>query len=90
MVNSWRIWFAAWFKQLRWLSGKSVRLWSSKHGFDSESGQTNDFEIGIYSFPAWRSALKGQSGEQVGKFTCCAVGKGTGRPTKRNSPILVR
>ena len=33
----------------------------------SESGQTNDFIIGIHRFPAWRSALKGQCGEQAGK-----------------------
>ena len=33
-------------------------------------------KIGIHSFPAWRSALKRQCGEQAGKFTC-AVGKGT-------------
>ena len=32
-------------------------------GIDSESGQTNDFKIGIHSFPAWRSAFKGQCGE---------------------------
>ena len=32
-------------------------------GFDSESGQTNDLKIGIQSFPAWRSAFKGKSGE---------------------------
>ena len=43
---------------------------------DSKSGQTNDFQIGIHSFPAWRSASEGQCGEQAGKFTCCAVGKG--------------
>ena len=55
---------------------KSVRLWSCRIGFDSESGQTNDFKIGIYSFPAWCSAFKGQCEEQAGKFTC-AVGKGT-------------
>ena len=30
------------------------------------------------------SALKEQCGEQAGKFTCCAVGKGT----KRDSPNL--
>ena len=46
-------------------------------GFDSESGQTNGLKIGIHSSPAWRSAFKGQCGEQAGKFTCCAVGKGT-------------
>ena len=51
--------------------------WAVDSGFDSESGQTNDFKIGIHSFPAWRSALKGQCGEQAGKFTCCAVGKDT-------------
>ena len=60
-------------------------LLSCTLGFDSESRQTNDFEIGIHSFPACRSALKGQFEEQAGKFTCCAVGRGT----KRDSPILV-
>ena len=55
----------------------SVCLLSCRLGFDSESGQTNDFKIGIHSFPVCRSALKGQCGEQAGKFTCCAVGKGT-------------
>ena len=43
------------------------------------------YNTGIYSFPAWRSALNGQCEEQAGKFTC-AVGKGT----KLDSPILVR
>ena len=57
--------------------GKSVRLGSCILGFNSESGQTNDFKIGIHSFSAGRSALKGQCGEQAGKFTYCAVGKGT-------------
>ena len=51
--------------------------WAVDSGFDSESGQTNDFKIGIRSFPAWRLALKGQCGEQVGKFACYTVGKGT-------------
>ena len=46
-------------------------------GFDFESGQTNDFKIGIDSFPARLSASKGQYGEQAGKFTCCATGKNT-------------
>ena len=32
--------------------GKSGRLWSCTLGFDSESGQTNNFKIGIHSFPA--------------------------------------
>ena len=40
---------------------------------------------GIHSFPAGRSALKGQCGEQAGKFTCCALGKGT----ERDSSVLV-
>ena len=31
-------------------------------GFDSKSGQTNDLKIDIHSFPACRSALKGQCG----------------------------
>ena len=39
-------------KQLRWSSGKSVCLWSCRLEFDSESSQTNDFKIGIHSFPA--------------------------------------
>ena len=30
----------------------SVCLLSCRLGFDSESGQTNDFKIGIHSFPA--------------------------------------
>ena len=55
----------------------SVCLLSCRLGFDSESGQTNDFNFGIHSFPARRSALKGQCGEQAGKFTCSADGKGT-------------
>ena len=33
--------------------------WAVRLGFDSESGQTNDFNIGIHSYPAWRSALMG-------------------------------
>ena len=40
--------------QLRWPSGKSIRLENCRLGFDSESGQTNNFKIGIHSFPAWR------------------------------------
>ena len=32
---------------------------------------------GIYSFPAWRSALMGGCGEQAGKFACCVLGQGT-------------
>ena len=35
------------------------------------------FKIGIHSFPTSRLALKRQCGEQAGKFTSCAVGKGT-------------
>ena len=38
--------------QLSWASGKSIYLWSCRLGFDSESGQINDFKIGIHSFPA--------------------------------------
>ena len=40
-----------------------------------ESGPTNDFKIGIHSVPAWRSALKGQCGEQAGKHICGVLGK---------------
>ena len=39
-------------QQLRWSSSRSVSLGSCKFGFNSESGQTNDFKIGIHSFPA--------------------------------------
>ena len=39
-------------KQLGWPSGTSVRLGSCRLGFDSESCQTNDFTIGIPSYPA--------------------------------------
>ena len=70
---------------LSWPSGKSVRLGSRRLGFDSKSRQTNDFKIGIHSYPAWRSALNGQCGKQADNFTCCAVGKST----SRDSPILV-
>ena len=38
--------------QLRWPSGTCVRPGSCKLGFDSKSDQTNDFKIGIHSFPA--------------------------------------
>ena len=31
---------------------------------------------GIHSFPAWHSALRGDCGEQEGKFACCALGQG--------------
>ena len=44
-----------------------------------DSIQINDFKIGICSFPALRSALKGKCGEQAVKFTRCAVEKGTYR-----------
>ena len=33
-------------------SRKSVPLWSCRLGFDSDSGQTNDFKIGVHNFPA--------------------------------------
>ena len=38
--------------ELRWPSGESVRLGSCRFEFDSESGQTDDFKIGIFSFLA--------------------------------------
>ena len=44
-------------------------------GFDSESGQTNDSKIGIHSFPAWRSAFKGQCGESRQVYLLCRLGK---------------
>ena len=32
---------------------------------------------GIHSFPAWRSAQKGQCAEQASKLACCVHGQGT-------------
>ena len=40
------------YEQLKWPSGKSVRLGSCRLGFNSKSGHTNDVKIGIHSFPA--------------------------------------
>ena len=45
---------------------KSVRLRSCGLGFNFGLGQTNDFEIGIHSFPVLRPALMGPRGEQAG------------------------
>ena len=45
--------------------------------FGVGSNQTNEFKIGIHSFPAWRLVLNRQCEEQAGKFTCYAIGKGT-------------
>ena len=43
---------------IQWLSGKSIYCWSGRLGFDFRWGQTKDYEIGIHSFPVWRSAIK--------------------------------
>ena len=51
--------------------------WAVDSGLIPSRVKPMTLKIGIHSFPAWRSALKGQCGEQAGKFTCCAVGKGT-------------
>ena len=53
-------------------------------GFDSESSQTSDLKIGIHSFPAGRSAFKGQCGESRQVYLLCRW-----EGTKQNSPILV-
>ena len=58
-------------------------------GFDSESGQTNDFKIGMHSFPTWLFALIGLCEEQAGKFTC-ALGKAlSGIPPSRRRQIAL-
>ena len=60
--------------------GRVVRASTSgavDSGLIPNSGQINDFKIGINSFPACLSASKGQCGEKTGKFTCSVVGKGT-------------
>ena len=51
--------------------------------FDSESGRMNDLKLVFAAYPL--SGLKGLSGEQAGKCTCCAFWKGT----YRDFPILV-
>ena len=35
------------------------------------------FENWYLQLPCWTLNIKGQGGEQAGKFICCAVGKGT-------------
>ena len=45
--------------QLRWPSGKSVRLGSCRLGFDSESGQTNDFLNWYSLLPCGTFIIKG-------------------------------
>ena len=67
-ADRWFVWISFWFQHLGWPSGKSVRLGSCRLGFDSKSRQTIDFKIGIHSFPAWRSALKGQCGAEFPKL----------------------
>ena len=38
---------------------------------------TNEYKKGIYTFPNWRSAQKGQCGEKNGKFACRGLGSST-------------
>ena len=77
------LWVLQWLRylnQLRWPSGNSVRFWSCRLRIDSRSRVkpiTLKLVFSIYSFLAWCSALKGQCGEQAGKFTCCDCGKST-------------
>ena len=62
---------AEWYEQL------SIRLGICRLGFNSKSGQTSDFKIGIHTFLAWRSALKESSVKKKPQFSCCVVVKGT-------------
>ena len=48
---------------------------SCRLGFDSKSGQTNDFKIGIHSFPAWRSALKDSVESKLASLLVVPLGK---------------
>ena len=48
--------------------------------YNTESGQNKNSKLGIHSFAASRSSIKGIVGEQASKFACCAIGKGTGLP----------
>ena len=50
-------------KQLRWPSGKSVRLLNCRLGFDFESGQANDFGIGITQIFCLTLSIRGDSVE---------------------------
>ena len=46
---------AEWYRERDRLDGRVVRASAAGSvdlGFDSESGQPNDFKIGIHSFPA--------------------------------------
>ena len=45
-------------------------------GFDSESGQTNDLKLVFTASLLDVQRLRDRV-EKAGKFTCCAVGKGT-------------
>ena len=56
-----------------WKEHVFLALWT---GFDSKSGQTNDFEIGVHRFLLDALYQKGECGEQGGKFIS-AFGKGT-------------
>ena len=51
---------------------------SVDHGFIPlvESCQKT-LKNGNRSFPAWRSAFRGDCGDQAGKFACCVLGQGT-------------
>ena len=63
-------------------SDERVYLWSCRLKFDTliaSRVKPVTLKIGIQSFPASRSALKRQCGQQAGKFIRCAVGKGTYR-----------
>ena len=74
-----RVIFNHCFQYLR--DGVVVKAYASLSvdvGFISQvESYQNTLKNGIHGFPAWRSAHKGQCGEQAGKLACCVLGQGT-------------
>ena len=53
------------------MDGQPLKPYKSRVGkLNSRSGQINCSNFRIHTFPALRSALNGQYGEQVGKISC--------------------
>ena len=70
------------FEQLRWSNVRASAFAAADLGLILS--WVNSMTLKLAASPASRSPLLGQSGEQAGKFTSCAVGK----DTYRNPPIL--
>jgi len=46
-------------------------------GLISVDREQKNWKVGIYSITAWRSAFKGECGDQAGKIACCVLEQGT-------------